>query len=251
MTSHSPLATVAETDQSNYMLRSRLEILYVLRAVLNKNELVTAYFNHGKDFLLTSLLGIDEESPGTLILDCSANELLNRQLLASERIILVTTQERVKIQFALDRIQAIEYLGRPAFKAPLPGELLKLQRREYYRLDTPLINAIKCTMTKPEGGSIEVVISDISLGGIAISNYQHLIRLFIGEQFSNCRIVLPEIGTTTPAVEVRNEHSVTLKNGTAIQRAGCRFVDLPANQQTLIQRYIIKLERERRSIRSQ
>lgn len=232
------------------MIHSRMEILYILRAIQHKNELVTAYFNQGNDFILTSIVDVDADF-GTLILDFGVNEALNLRAMASDRIILVTTQDRVKVQFVVDGLVQVAHLGRPAFKASLPNELLKLQRREYYRLSTPLINPIKCAMIKSDGGKIEVTIADISLGGIAIANYQSLISFEIGDKFAACRIVLPDIGTVNTGIEIRNEHEVTMKNGLKVERAGCMFIDLPSSQQAMIQRYIIKLDRERRAIRSQ
>lgn len=250
MANQPPLKIEAVTDNSNYMIHSRMEILYILRAIQHKNELVTAYFNQGNDFILTAIIEVDADA-GSLILDFGANEALNQRALASDKIILVTTQDRVKVQFVADGMEQVEYLGRPAFKAGLPSELLKLQRREYYRLSTPMINPIKCAMSKTGGGKIEATIADISLGGIAIANYQGLISFGIGDKFATCRIVLPESGTVATGIEIHNEHEVTMKNGVKIQRAGCMFIGLTSSQQAMIQRYIIKLDRERRAIRSQ
>ncbi|BCB28299.1 flagellar brake protein YcgR [Sulfurimicrobium lacus] len=241
---HPALETEAATDGSNYMIHSRLEILYILRAIQNKNELVTAYFNHGKDFILTSIIDVDGDA-GSLTLDFGADEIINQRALASDKIILVTAMDRVKVQFVVDGMKPVEHLGRPAFKAGIPRELLKLQRREYYRLSTPVINPIKCVMTMAGGAKIEAAIADISLGGIAITDGQHVIAFEIGDKFSACRIVLPEIGTVTTEIEIRNVHEVTMKNGSKALRAGCMFIGLPSGQQAMIQRYIIKLDRER------
>jgi c-di-GMP-binding flagellar brake protein YcgR len=38
---------------------------------------------------------------------------------------------------------------------------------------------------------------------------------------------------------------VTLRNGNKSLRAGCQFIDMRPNIQSMIQRYIIKLERDR------
>ena len=40
---------------------------------------------------------------------------------------------------------------------------------------------------------------------------------------------------------------ITLKNGRRTHRACCRFIDLPPSVETAIQRYIIRVERERRA----
>lgn len=250
MANQPPLKTEAVPDISNYMIHSRMEIIYILRAIQHKNELVTAYFNQGQDFILTSIVDIDSEG-GAVIFDYGANELLNRRLLESDKIILVTTQDKVKVQFVTGRMREIEYLGRPAFRASLPNELLKLQRREYYRLATPVINPIKCAFNRPDNVKIEAPIADISLGGIAITHYREKLQFELGDRFKACRILLPDIGAVTTDIEIRNEQEITMKNGTQNHRAGCMFIDLHSSQQAMIQRYIIKLDRERRSLLAQ
>jgi c-di-GMP-binding flagellar brake protein YcgR len=40
---------------------------------------------------------------------------------------------------------------------------------------------------------------------------------------------------------------ITLRSGARIKRAGCEFVKLPGQMSTLVQRYIIKVERERKA----
>ncbi|MDP2961986.1 MAG: flagellar brake protein [Sulfurimicrobium sp.] len=247
MANQPPLKTEAAPETSNYMIHSRMEIIYILRAIQHKNELVTAYFNQGTDFILTSIIDVDSDN-GTVVFDYGANVLLNKRILESEKIILVTTQDKVKVQFVIGRMQEIEYLGRPAFRSALPDGLLKLQRREYYRLSTPLINPIKCSIPQADSVKIEVPIADISLGGIAITQYQEHMQLEIGARFKACRILLPDIGTVITDIEIRNEQEITMKNGAKNHRAGCMFIDLHSSQQAMIQRYIIKLDRERRSI---
>jgi c-di-GMP-binding flagellar brake protein YcgR len=103
-------------------------------------------------------------------------------------------------------------------------------------------------MTQPDSSKIEVAIADISLGGIAITHYKEQIELEIGDRFNACRILLPDIGTVTTDIEIRNEQEITMKNGAKNHRAGCMFINLHSSQQAMIQRYIIKLDRERRSI---
>lgn len=249
-TQSTPHADVA-ADNGDYTIHSRLEIRHILRAVQHKNELVTAYFGQGNDFVLTSILDVDTQEDGTLLLDYGANDTLNKRLLESERIILVTAQDRVKVQFTVERIEKTEYMGRPAFRMALPDSLLKLQRREYYRLATPVVNPIKCAISGAGGGKIELVISDISLGGIAVMRYEHLIKLESGDRFADCHIVLPGAGTVSTGIEIRNQQETPTKSGTKVRRAGCMFTDIPATQQAAIQRYIIKLDRDRRALRAE
>jgi c-di-GMP-binding flagellar brake protein YcgR len=94
---------------------------------------------------------------------------------------------------------------------------------------------------------VETTLADISLGGVSLMGEHPGLKLETGQLFEGCRIVLPEIGTVTAKLAVRNSFPMTLKNGTVTRRTGCAFVDLARSQEALIQRYINKLERERRS----
>ncbi len=231
-------------DYSKYLIHSRTEIIFVLRAVMQKTELVTAYFNHGKDFFLTSILEVE---PDHLIIDFGANDALNRKILESDRIVFLTTQDRVRVQFTAPRVEKVVYNNRDAFRLPLPDAVLKLQRREYYRISTPITVPLKCEIPLPQGGKIDVSIVDISVGGIGIVGYPPELVTEVGTAYPGCKIDLPDVGSIVATIQIRNVLDVTLKSGQVSKRAGCQFMDLPANMQVLLQRYIIKLERERRA----
>ncbi len=236
-------------DYSKYLLHSRKEVLYILRALRDKGALITVYFNQGSDFLLTSL--VDVVGEGALLLDPGGSAEMNRKALASDKLVLITTHDKVKIQFTLNRLELIEHEGRPAFRSAVPDTLLRLQRREYYRLTAPVANPLKCTIpVKLADGSQALVAStviDISGGGLAMMAPPEGIEFETDHLFENCRIDLPEVGTLTATLRVRSLFEVTLRSGTRVKRSGCQFVDLPAHMTNLIQRYIIRIERERKA----
>ena len=86
---------------------------------------------------------------------------------------------------------------------------------------------------------------DISIGGVALMDNHGAPGFQIGDIFENCRIGLPEIGTLTVSLGVRNSFDTPLKNGLSFRRCGCRFLDISAATETLVQRYIMHLERSR------
>ena len=49
---------------------------------MQKNELVTAYFHQGNDFLLTPIIAVEPEED-VLLLDFGANDETNKKMLAS------------------------------------------------------------------------------------------------------------------------------------------------------------------------
>jgi len=236
---------------SKYMLYSRSEILFVLRAVLQKGSLVTVYFNHGQSFLLTALLAVDGDS-GSILFDMGSDEEMNQKALKADRLLFTTSLDKVKVQFSLKSLQQVQHGGRPAFRGALPETLLRLQRREYYRLTTPVANPIRCKTTiRHEDGStaqVDIPLLDISGGGVGLVVDPALKDDFkIDATFSDCRIDLPEEGLLVCNLVVRNAFDVTTKTGNHYMRVGCEFVDLPGTRLTMIQRYITRVERERKA----
>jgi len=231
-------------DYNKYLVHSKTEIVYILRAVIQKRGLVTAYFNQGKDFILTSFLDVDANR---IILDYGAKEAHNRKILDSQKIVVVTTQDRVKVQFSVPRIEIIRYEGGNAFRIPLPESVLKLQRREFFRIETPITTPLQCTIPLDDGREIPIMVTDVSIGGVGIIGCPPDFDLAPGMMLPGCRIALPGIGEVVATLEIRSTFDVTLKNGAITKRAGCCFIDLPSPMQVLLQRYIIKLERGRRA----
>jgi c-di-GMP-binding flagellar brake protein YcgR len=232
-----------QSDYAQYLLHSRPEIVQVLRGVMKATELVTAYFDHGAQFFLTSVVGVDPAADA-LYLDHGTNRETNLRALQAVRLVFVTSQDKVKVQFSTGPLQEVEFHGRPAFRTRLPQALLKLQRREYYRLVTPIRSPLVCVVPTPEG-PLDAMVTDISVGGVGLTGLPAATSLAVDQRHPGCRIVLPDEGVILTAIEVRSVQDVTLRSGAVVKRAGCRFVDIPASQQAMIQRYIIRIDRER------
>ncbi len=237
-------------DYSKYLLHSKKEILFILRAMRDKGSLITVYFNQGNDFLLTTLLSVSADGNAMLI-DPGSNAEMNRKALASEKLVFIATHDKVKIQFTVKHLAPTEHAGREAFRAAIPDELLRLQRREFYRLTAPIAHPLRCSIpVKMADGSqtvFETTVIDISGGGLGVMAPPEGVEFETDHLFENCRIELPEVGTVLATLRVRNVFEFTLRSGAKTKRSGCEFVDLPGNMLTLIQRYIIRIERERKA----
>jgi c-di-GMP-binding flagellar brake protein YcgR len=237
-------------DYGKYLLHSKKEILFILRAMREKGSLVTVYFNQGNDFLLTTLLAITEDG-SAMLLDPGSNAEMNRKALQSDKLVFIATHEKVKIQFTVKHLAKTEFEGREVFRAAIPDELLRLQRREYYRLTAPIAHPLRCTIpVKLADGTkttFETTVIDISGGGLGVMAPPEGVEFETDHLFENCRIELPEVGTVLATLRVRNVFEFTQRSGAKQKRSGCQFVDLPGHMMTLIQRYIIRVERERKA----
>ncbi|HQR02812.1 MAG: flagellar brake protein [Proteobacteria bacterium] len=233
-------------DYDQYMLYSKHGILFVIRALIAQLSQMTVFF--GDNLLLTAVIAVDETS---IILDYGASMEVNRRVVEADKLFCVTSLEKVKIQFILRGLEKIEYEGRPAFRAALPDAVLRLQRREYYRLTMPITRPLVAVIRIPlKDGLLHeqaVNVADISGGGIAMVVPPEGMVLQPGMEFPDCSIDLPEIGMVSAPLRVCSVFELTLRSGVRLHRSGCQFVNLSPAMTTLIQRYIIKTERERKA----
>ena len=230
----------------DYEIESRKEIVSLLRGIGGKNQLIRMLIQGESDVCVTSILDVDDQLD-TVVLDSSIDKEQNTRILASQGLSFETTLDKVRILFAAERVEATVFEGNPAFRIAVPPTLIRLQRREYYRIATPVTNPVRVVIALPDelGGSTTFPLADISCGGIAILDNKMILGDAIGKEYPNCRIDLPEIGQVTTALQVRNSLDLTLLNNKTNRRLGCEFVNIQRSTLAYVQRYITKLERER------
>ena len=248
---HSPMSSLEDDDEfSKYTVHSKTEILHILNSMRASNALVTVHFNQGRDFLLTSVVGISADG-NEVILDVGSNAEMNKRVLQTDRLTCNSTQGKVKIQFVLNGVDPTKYEGRNSFLGDVPQTLVRLQRRDFYRLTTPMASPLKCSIPIQDAdGStrfIDATIVDISGGGLAIILPPEEHEFDTDMLLTNCRIDLPNIGKLTVNMRVRSTYDVTLASGKILKRSGCQFIKLPDAMGSMIQRYIIQVDRERKA----
>ncbi len=232
-------------DFARYVLDGRTDIIFYLRAMKDRKANVSVYAGRSPDSYLTALLAIDE-TKDVLIFDAPRDPGQLEQTLKASPLVFLTSLERVKVQFMVHGCRAIDFDGGPAIEVPLPTRMLRLQRRDYYRLIVPPNPRLRCLIPSGEssGRMIEATVVDISGGGLAVVAPPSSLDLSVDSLIDQCQITLPEIGTITATLQVRNLFRVT-ERGRAELRAGCQFVGLPAAADLMIQRYILRFETER------
>jgi c-di-GMP-binding flagellar brake protein YcgR len=231
----------------DYEVSSRREIVALLRQIQEKKQLIRMQIKGEADVCVTSILEVDADA-GQFVLDRSINREQNERILAARGVTCETFLDKIRILFSLDSVDDAEFDGTPALAAAIPATLIRLQRREFYRMATPVTNPVPALVPMPfelGGGNAVFPLADISCGGVALLDNKMMLNSTIGQTFTNCRIDLPEIGTVTTSLQVRNTLDVTLLNNKTSRRIGCMFVDISRGNMAAVQRYITKLERER------
>lgn len=234
-------------DFARYVLEGQTDVVFYLRAIRDRKANLAIYAGRARDPFLSVLLDVDDER-GVLVIDAPRDPKQLEQALKSSPLVFLTSLERVKVQFMVPRCAAVEFEGSPALEMPLPSRMLRLQRRDYYRLILPQSPRLHCLIPAGDDGGrmIEATVVDISGGGLAVVAPPSSLNLSVDSRIDDCQITLPELGTITATLQVRNLFRVTERGGSEL-RAGCQFVDLPAAADVLIQRYILRLEQERSS----
>ena len=273
---HTRVELLHADDEARYLLSDPRAIAAILRQLIEAHALVSARLRPGTDSFITAILGVADDGE-SLVIDASRDDAINARIIAgaegpaagdpeaqgegldedvaaqdsSQAVVLdcVTQLDRVRIQFSLHELQLTSSEGSGAFRAALPQQLLRLQRREFYRLQAPVTQSLTCTLplrhTDGAVRSADLRVLDISGGGVAIAVPPADAVLEAGMELMDCQLKLPGSAPIPARLSVRNLFRITTRNGIEMLRAGCQFTHMPRGAEDTIQRYILKVERAR------
>lgn len=234
-------------NQSPFQVDSRREIIGLLKGLKDSKQLISMLINSGTEVFITSILDIDDKN-NLVVIDSVAGQLANQRVIEAPRVSFEGLLDKISIQFSSTNIERIEFEGGPALQFAIPASMIRLQRREYYRINTPLTSPIRALIPVQIDERHEVLkmsLVDISCGGIAILDEKKLLNNTPGFIYEHCKLDLPTIGLVDVVLQIRNSQDLVLLNGKPNRRLGCQFVHMSNSVLASIQRYIMKLERER------
>jgi c-di-GMP-binding flagellar brake protein YcgR len=238
------LQTPSDYEQAaRYTLHDPREIVRVLSALCDAKAMISAHVMPGGTPMPTAVVEVDAD--GSVVIDASRLDSVNRRVLEASHLLCISQLERVRIQFRLQGLTAIEHDGHPAFRAPCPEALLQLQRRELFRL--ALFPGPHAGLLVPHGNEApkEHRVLDISGGGLAMAIDEDDQRLFEARSFhEGCELRLPD--TEPLPVHLQVAHVSTHEvRGQPQWRVGCRFIGLLPTTERQILQFIFKVERQR------
>jgi c-di-GMP-binding flagellar brake protein YcgR len=217
-------------------------VAFTLAGYVRDGERFSALF--GEHMFLTTLIEVDSDD-GKLIFDLGGSEALNQRLLRAGHCRLAGRPGGVQVHFNLNQIRLVQHDGRPAFAAPLPGDIVRLQRRESFRIDTPRVKPLRFFIRLPEGREIELTAFDVSVTGIGLLATADP-NLQAGQLLERCRFRLPDDTQDIHlAAQVQHITHSQSRTGARQWRIGVHFLNLSASTENRLQRYIARLERER------
>lgn len=234
-------------DEEQFIVQNQKEIIQILNELAKHHEMIKISFSN--DTCLTNVISVDAHK-NLVYLDIGIDDAFNSRLLASRHVVFFK-EEGVRIKWISDQLTLATLKDGKAIKIALPHKLMRLQRREFFRLATPIVNPVPCiipvpAVEKPEADRVlELTLVDVSLGGIGVIVANPFDEAFvIGAKFDHCRIKFPELGETNLTLQVRNIRPITMKDGTIKHRVGFKFISPSRGNEGLINQYTFILERQ-------
>lgn len=232
-----------DEEHSPFALHDPQQIGQVLRGLAEARAQIATRLVPGGHACPTALLEVRDDR--TLVLDGNRDEAMNQRMAAATRVVCSAQLDLVPIRFRLSSPRRTLHEDYVAFTAPWPAALLRLQRRESYRL--PLSATATATLlpgADADGRTLRVL--DLSAGGLALAVPDDAIHGFQpGTRLPPCRLQLGDAEPVPVAVEVAWTARDGVRGNTAWWRAGCRFAELPAALEQQLMQYIFRIERQR------
>ncbi len=236
-------------NEEQYIVHNPKEVTQILNDLIKQKSMIKVVFNHGSDVYLTSIISIDAKT-GLVYLDVGVDDEFNRRLLASNHVVFIK-EDGVKIKWTSSYVVGVDLKDGKAIKITLPKDMVRLQRRDFYRFSTPVANPVMCKIPvpdvlKPEEETIlELTLVDVSLGGIGTMVAAPLNpALVIGQTLSGCKIGFPDVGETNLALMVKNITEIRVQDAVTKYRVGFEYVEPSRGNEGLINRYVYILERQ-------
>jgi c-di-GMP-binding flagellar brake protein YcgR len=135
-------------NDDSAMIHNKAMITSNLSMLVKHKCMISASLG-GKESLLTAIVAVNHKD-GTMILDYGASEHLNKKLLTTPHVKFSTGFNGIQVAFTGDKITKVKYEGSDAFLMAIPSSLYWYNRREYYRVNTPIMNPSICEFALKE-----------------------------------------------------------------------------------------------------
>jgi c-di-GMP-binding flagellar brake protein YcgR len=247
-----------ETNQSNgqtedaaepgnaFGRHNPLEIGVQLRNLVNRGDFLTVQYKGGQ--LVTRILEVDV-TERRFVFDWGALADQNRGMLAAPECLFRASPEGVRVEFATGTPREMVFEGMPAFEAAFPEVLYYVQRREYFRVDAPILDPYVCAGRLPNGESFRFELHDLSLGGLGLrTTDERVAELSMGSTLPDVELQLNKHGTLSLDLQLVSYRASSLPNGARRFHLGFCFVSLPGSAENTLQRVITQLEMKRRAL---
>ena len=235
-------STKKTTDRlpENALYTSHIEICRMLQLLLNNQ--IKIHADVRSKVFIAHILHIDLRAEHLITTFCS-NKLLNSEVMQRDSLCFTASYQDAHLTFDVINPTEIQFERQPAIQFPLPNALTVCHRRECPRVKLPHEMSLRCIADEGGFAPFEARITDISHDGFGGILYSSDIHLEPGSLLKACRIVIPGGNAVVADLELRYITSVTMPDGTTLNRSGFRFIQRPDEIPALVTLFVKDLDK--------
>jgi c-di-GMP-binding flagellar brake protein YcgR len=217
------------------------ERLRLLRALADSREMVTLHTEDDADcHVVSRVLGVDA-ALGTIDLEFNTDQARRDAFRGSTGVTAVALLDRVKLQFELARCTLVGDGEHGRLRAPLPRGLVRLQRRDAFRVE-PSLSAVPRLWLREHSGERAVRILDVSATGLAFEAVADALVPRVGACLEACRLELPAMAPIRCDLRVRAVEPIVDPFSDPAEglplRVGCAFDALEPSAARAVQVFV-------------
>lgn len=230
----------------DFAQRHPLQIAVCLRNLAAGQDFVTVEF--GGRQIVTQLLDVDSRN-ARFIFDAGSVADDNNALPIARQLTFRSLPGGIRTEFTTPGATAVTFEGLPAFEAPFPALLYYVQRREFFRVPTPVLDPYIASGPYADGGTFRLELQDLSLGGIALKTADTRFgELEAGTVLRDVSLQLGGFGTLRLDLEIVAPRRLTTPKGDRRFVIGCKFVGTIGPAERTLQRVVTQLETKRQTL---
>lgn len=234
---------------SEYLVKNPKQTLLHLKTLAAEKCLIAANFGENQSFL-TAIIDIDEKKQ-RLTIDCGPKEYLNNELLSLGIVNCKADHHGIKVFFEGRGIKRAGKLGQPSLSMKIPEQIYWVQRRNFYRVRSPLSKNSYCSITITETAEdteeiLPLKLFDLSATGVSIlSETKEMAKpLMPSTIFKDCQLFLNHTDTHNISIIIRSNYPLNPNKPNKTHRIGCEFLNISAKTESAILRYMQAIEVE-------
>lgn len=255
MTGTNPTArtrTDAPPDE-RFTVRDPGQIATTLTKLATEEVPVTCSYGPEGDVAHSKVLAVSSDRR-TVFLEMTGDDAVDAAVAAGGPVSCQAALANIRVEFVVEPVVGRLHYSK-VFAAPAPSFLIRVQRREYYRMNMDGTDGPSCELALPRMDRtdplVDVRVVDLSGGGMAVvlPNGPWALRLHV--ELRECLLAVGDIGALQARALVRNLVKLTGADGRPFVRMGCEFLGLRDGEIALLQRYVSQVQRRQREQEAQ
>lgn len=240
-----PLESLAATHGGlhDFRMTSSVEIRAMLTRICDGNVQLMLNTSDGTDWAARPWVVDTAHSAISMMFDGDKDDPRLQRVLQSNQVIAVGAIDNVKIQFDVQGLVLVQSSNSSALRCAMPREIFRFQRRDSFRVRTPVRSAPAARLTHAGlPGLLRIL--DVSMGGCALFLPGDGASVKAGAVIRDAQLDL-EVHVRVQT-DLRIQHVSELNAEATGVKLGCQFINASSNSLRGLQNYIAQTQKRAR-----